>query len=139
MAGWCLQGDRYRVYMRVNNGNWQFTKTLCPGIKRKLSGEPRLQGKEGRKEGAKEGMIRVVIFRAASTTTLDIFTASLHDTKLEITLTGNFACHVLWSRYVSNNFHVYHRALKWNFHEGCASLWLEGQRNLSESRKKEED
>lgn len=66
--------------MCVNNGNWQFTKTFCPGIKRKLSGEPRLQGRKERR-----GMIRVVIFRAASTT-VDIFTASLHDMKLEITL-----------------------------------------------------
>ena len=75
---------RYRfcmyIYMRVNNGNWQFTKTFCPGIKKKLSGEPRLQGRKERR-----GMIRVVIFRAASTM-VDIFTASLHDTKLEITL-----------------------------------------------------
>lgn len=71
---------RFCVYMCVNNGNWQFTKTFCPGIKRKLSGEPRLQGRKERR-----GMIRVVIFRAASTT-VDIFTASLHDMKLEITL-----------------------------------------------------
>lgn len=30
--------------MCVNNGNWQFTKPLCSGIKRKLSGEPWPQG-----------------------------------------------------------------------------------------------
>lgn len=72
--------DTDSVCICVNNGNWQFMKTFCPGIKRKLSGKPRLQGEnEGR------GMIRVVIFRAASTM-VDIFTASLHDTKLEITL-----------------------------------------------------
>lgn len=61
--------------MCVNNGNWQFTKPLCSGIKRKLSGEPWPQGSNE--------VERDVIFRVASTT-INIFAASMHGRKLDI-------------------------------------------------------
>lgn len=65
--------------MCVNNGNWQFTKPLCSGIKRKLSGELWPQGSNE----VERGMVEAVIFRAASTT-INIFAASMHGRKLDI-------------------------------------------------------